>query len=243
MTPFSGEAQTLFKLLSDRAWHEHSDIKERLARTVAPGKALRKYEDRIERRRELNSNAPMVTPPDQDEKIRFGQRLIADRVIQGLKRKYLEFDSNGGGFGRRMLRLKPEVEIPVPLSRPLGATETVVQEREDDDADLDPAEAEEPAESPAEDVVSVADPVLAPAGAPDPEAALLAEGVPAAEPFKDEVALFSEPQVRRMIAEEVGKQLDGFQTGMQVWLSGLLSDLDHRCLLKELHGPQQGFKQ
>ncbi len=218
-TPFSTEVRTLFRLLEDRQWHDFRDIKERLANTVAPGKALRRYEDRLATRRERGGHAAMPSEPSEDEKIMFGQRLVADNTMQGLKRRWLDIDHEGGGFGRKAIRLKPGVEIqpssPMP-SAPLSHAE----EDELDEVFPEPQQR-------ALDVLSGPAEVFEPDDADDDDD----------EPADtSEMALFSEVEVRKIVAQEVGQQLDAFQRGMQEWLTEWFGDRDHKCLLRDLHG-------
>lgn len=273
MTPFSTEVRTLFRLLEDpsgdRRWHDFRDIKERLANTVAPGKALRRYEERLAKRRERGGHAPMVNEVSEDEKILFGQRLIADNVIQAIKRKWLDVEHNGGGFGHKMVRLKPDVKVPPshPTTTLPGGSEEPWDDGEGDEVPEEPDEADEPAE----DVL--AGPRTAYATEPPPltvrqrqaatqpyscrecgvlvpEPAVheefhaqfvrrdaIAEAVPEpTPPVNRDVALFSEAEVRGIIASEVGLQLDAFQSGFQTWLTEFMSDPEHTCLLRTLHG-------
>lgn len=281
MTPFSTEVRTLFRLLEDadgnRRWHDFREIKERLATTVAPGKALRRYEERLSKRRERGGHAPMVNDVSEDEKVLYGQRLIADNVIQAIKRRWLDVEHNGGGYGHKMIRLKPEVKIPAsnPTTNLPGGAEEPWDDGDGEAGTEEPDDSLEPAEDalePAEDALGEPPPVYATGPppmtrrqrhaarqpfvcrecgvmVPDPAQheefhaqfvrrdALAEAGPPEpTPPASHDVALFSESQVRRIIAEEVGLQLDAFQSGFQNWLVEFMSDPEHTCLLRTLHG-------
>lgn len=262
MTPYSPEARFLMKLLEDRQWHDYGEIKSKLAAAIGPGKALRKYQERLDRRRERLGNNPMASEPSREEKIRFGQRLVADTVFQTSKKGMLEYNDNAGGYGRRHVRLKPGIEIPSE-----SASGPITDE---DDAPAqktaEPPGEPEPVRSTADGVAALMEHVTAvretmAEGCPrcgdqvwpgreekhaqwhrdidamdEPEEQIVAEVVAKAPPRPaEEMALFSEEQVRSLVAEELNKALDGFQRGMQLWMS---EQIDHMqksaCVLNAL---------
>lgn len=114
MTEFSPEAKTLFRLLNGGEWHDYTPISDKLARTIAPGKALRRYEERRKRRQERLTGAPLKEP-SEDDKILFGQRLLANSVINGIKQRYLDIEETGEG---RKIRMKPGIDVQLPPQPP-----------------------------------------------------------------------------------------------------------------------------
>ncbi len=263
MTPFSTEVRTLFRLLEDRGWHDWREIKERLAATVAPGKALRKYEERLTKRRDRGGHAPMPNDLSEDDKILYGQRLLADAAMQGIKRRWLEVEHNAGGFSMKMVRLQPGVEIP---DQPRDGTISGAEEPDDDEDEQELTEepdeelgdvlsgprevfADRPPETSRRGLAAAARPYsCGECGTyvPDPKTHAdfhaqfvrrdLIDEVPPPPLPREEMALFSETEVRAILAQEVGLQLDAFQTGMQQWLLEFLGDSDRACLLRSLHG-------
>lgn len=84
-TPPSDETRTLFKLLLDREWHRYEDIHTALAATVPPGKALRRYENRLSASRGLRGDQKTEILLTETEQIDFGQRGIAQATISSWK--------------------------------------------------------------------------------------------------------------------------------------------------------------
>lgn len=88
-TPPSDESKLLFKLLIDRDWHSYEEVKAQIARTVPPGRALRKY------RTDFNSYASKLPggrntnyegSKSEDEKIQIGKNSVAGTTISAWKR-------------------------------------------------------------------------------------------------------------------------------------------------------------
>lgn len=79
-TPPNDDTKMLFKLLSDREWHSYNEIKEALAQTVPPGRALRKYAERVEYNRR-SKHGKYETLPSENDQIVYGQRGIAQNTI------------------------------------------------------------------------------------------------------------------------------------------------------------------
>jgi len=105
----SPESQILLRLLEDGQWHPRSEIHEKLKAAVAPGKALRRYEQ-IERGR-IEQYGPRKGPPlTEDEKIDSGRRSIASDAINSMKKRYIEVVDTEEG---RMLRRRP---APLPIA-------------------------------------------------------------------------------------------------------------------------------
>lgn len=288
MTSFSTEVRTLFRLLEDDQWHNFKDLTEKLAATIAPGKALRKYQDRRDKRLALAESTNVYPERSEDEKVLFGQRLLANAAINGVKVRYLEYKE--GEPGGRQVRLKPGVSVP-RTGNPLvpGGVPSRQEPAGEPDADPEPEEpepvvtevepvvetevVEKPVEEPESPVgapeappvaVEVPEPVEAPQRVFQPppchqcgaavvdyarhrswheemertarEIAMLEleEAHLPEPPVKEEsVALFSEQAVRQIVAQEVGTQLDAFQSGFQDWLSTHLAE--QRCPIAALH--------
>lgn len=107
-TPPSDDTRTLFKLLVDGEWHPYIQIREALAQTVPPGRALRKYEERYKQNRK--SQEPIVPPISEDEQIVYGARACAQITITSWKGrgiqhrvvdqvKQIRVDPNYNGWG------------------------------------------------------------------------------------------------------------------------------------------------
>lgn len=79
MTPMSPEAQMLYRLLADGGWHRAETIREQLAATIAPGKALRRYRAR-QASRERSGRA--VIEHTEPEAIAMGQNEIAANAMR-----------------------------------------------------------------------------------------------------------------------------------------------------------------
>lgn len=109
MSGISPESQILLKLLEDGHWHPRAVIHEKLRAAVAPGKALRRYEQ-IEKGR-AEAYGPRKGPPlSEDQQIDSGRRSIASDTINSMKKRYIEVIDTDDG---RMLRRRPE---PLPIA-------------------------------------------------------------------------------------------------------------------------------
>jgi hypothetical protein len=104
-TPPSDDSRTLFKLLSDGEWHGYTEVRDALARTVPPGRAIRKYEERLAYSREFltGANGPQKNPTE-DEKIELGQRACAQRIITSWKGRGVQARGEGS---EKQVRMKP----------------------------------------------------------------------------------------------------------------------------------------
>src|SRR4051812_13355301 len=102
-TPWSAEVRSLFKVLGDGEWHDMKAVTAALAATIAPGKALRRYENYTQKRRDRVGALPAVREPTEDEKIELGRRRLANQAINSVKRKYLVIHEHGRG--QKMIRV------------------------------------------------------------------------------------------------------------------------------------------
>lgn len=116
-TPPSDDSRTLFKLLADGEWHSYTVIRDALARTVPPGRAIRRYEERLSYSREfLTGKGGPQRNPSEDEKIELGQRACAQRIITSWKGRGVQAQGEGED---KKIRLKPGfrswgVDVTVP---------------------------------------------------------------------------------------------------------------------------------
>lgn len=225
--PFSMESRSLLRLLEDGEWHDLEDIHARLAATVAPGKALRRYEDRAAHR--AAKEGPRRTSELSDEdKIHSGQRILAGVAINSMKKRYVEIVETSCG---KRIRRRPGVDVELPPKLDTGdgdegqAPELVPPETVDGavrslgtagQPAVEPVEvAQPPQPEPWDTCLSCGLYVVNKAQHAEFHAlhdAGLGERAPVAAAF------FSEEQVRAIVAGEVDKALDAFQKGMQSWL-------------------------
>ncbi len=103
-TPPSDDSRMLFKLLADGEWHPYEAIRDRLAATVPPGRALRKYEERIEYARRYKGDPDYDTDADEDTRIYYGSRSCAQIAITSWKGRGLMFYGEGP---KKQIRIKP----------------------------------------------------------------------------------------------------------------------------------------
>lgn len=103
----SAESKTLMRLLEDGEWHPLKDIAEKLALTVAPGKAIRRYEARVANQM-LHGRQKAVPEVSDDKKIVSGQRTIANSIINSLKKRFVEIKDEDG---QRLIRRRDEVKV------------------------------------------------------------------------------------------------------------------------------------
>lgn len=89
-TPPNDDTKLLFRLLADRGWHNYIEVREEIAKTVAPGRAIRKYrQDRINDKsnRLRHHNDPLPeSRRTESEQIEFGQRSCATSCISSWKK-------------------------------------------------------------------------------------------------------------------------------------------------------------
>jgi len=138
------EAQQLLKLLEDGQWHPYDEIRDRMSAVIAPGKAIRFFEQRAAQRPPTRSGR-QVTPISEAAKILSGQRGLATHTICSLKRRQLE--TTGDGI-TKLIRIRPDILLlrqiksecqasPPEISlRPAPAAEATAPQEEDDEDDL-----------------------------------------------------------------------------------------------------------
>lgn len=104
-TPPSDDTRTLFKLLADQDWHTYESVRDALAATVPPGRALRKYEERLKASRSFRKIVDHQTTLTEDEQIFYGARACAQVTISSWKgRGIIQRVSPQGG---KEIKIKP----------------------------------------------------------------------------------------------------------------------------------------
>jgi hypothetical protein len=193
------ESRTLLRLLDDDEWHPFEDIVNRLASTVPPGKALRRYDQREEYRRQHYGKERVHAELTEGEKIASGQRTLAVVAVHSLRKRYVELNEERTQIRRRPGVSSGESSVPEP-DQPAG----------DDSlpALAEPAPARR--ESYACDWCGLY--VVNHEQHDEFHRVRVADTVP------PDVAFMSEQQIRHFIREEVNAALDGFQRGMQRYL-------------------------
>jgi hypothetical protein len=140
-TPPNDDTKMLMKLLADGQWHDYEDIRDRVAQAVPPGRALRKYQERIESARRQKNNPDYDTDASEDARIYYGARACAQTVITSWKDRGIEYS---GTRANRKIRVRPgfrtwgvEVAPPTPeVPEVQNAPEMAPAEAEE--ADLEP---------------------------------------------------------------------------------------------------------
>lgn len=104
-TPPSPDTIMLFKLLEDpETWYGYYDIKTKIADKVAPGRAIRKYKQRLKESRELRGTPQTEIERSPSEMIRLGQMACAQVALTSWKGKGIMIR----GEGRyKEIRIKP----------------------------------------------------------------------------------------------------------------------------------------
>lgn len=125
-TPPNDDTRTLFKLIADGQWHSYEEIRDQLAATVPPGRALRKYQERVEYARRYKRDDSYDTSLSEDERIFYGQRSCAQIVITSWKGKGIQYR---GDSASKEIRIKPGfktwgVEFMGPETPEEGQTQT-----------------------------------------------------------------------------------------------------------------------
>lgn len=120
--PLSFEFKQLWRLLEDRQWHDYDDIKSALAGKIAPGRALRRYEERTANRIERDAVARAREPEMSDaKKVIYGARMLAGVAINSMRGRYLDIEDTPSG---KRIRLRPGVPAPQGLRDDGDADET-----------------------------------------------------------------------------------------------------------------------
>jgi hypothetical protein len=196
------ESRTLLTLLEDRQWHPVDEIMEKLEITIAPGKALRRYEARAASResREGPRRGPELS---EDEKIASGRRSLANESLNSLRKRYIEVVDTLEG---RMVRLRPE-GLSSDQPRLASVTELPLAGRDEPEPDT---------------VCDICGAWMFDSNmharwhAQDPSRSLTGEDVAA------------------IVAAEVTKALNTFQTGVQTFLLDRFADLEIAILRAKL---------
>jgi hypothetical protein len=84
-TPPSDDTRTMFRLLADGEWHSYAKIKAEIAKTVPPGRALRKYQERLRQNRELRNDPNTEIIRSEDDQIRLGAAACAQITMTSWK--------------------------------------------------------------------------------------------------------------------------------------------------------------
>jgi len=104
-TPLAHESRELLRLLGDGEWHPVSDIRQKLAGRVPPGRALRVYEVKSASRE--RRHGPRATrDPDMEEKIGYGRNTLVNQAMNSMRYRYVEFDEPANGESRQV-RIRP----------------------------------------------------------------------------------------------------------------------------------------
>lgn len=86
-TPPSDDTRTMFRLLGDREWHNYAQIKAAIAATVPPGRALRKYQERLRQNRDLRNDPNTEILRSEDDQIKLGAAACAQITMTSWKGK------------------------------------------------------------------------------------------------------------------------------------------------------------
>lgn len=108
-TPPSDDTKMLFKLLADGQWHDYHKIKASIANAVPPGRAIRRYQDRLRQSRELRSRPDTEILRDEDEQIRLGAMSAAQVALTSWKGKGIMVRGEGNF---KEVRMKPGFVVP-----------------------------------------------------------------------------------------------------------------------------------
>lgn len=107
-TPPNDDTRQLFRILADGEWHDYEVVRDALAATVPPGRALRKYEERVLYARKYKNNPQYDTQLSEDERIHFGARACAQIAITTWKGRGVDHRIVGD---RKMIRKKPGFKV------------------------------------------------------------------------------------------------------------------------------------
>lgn len=82
-TPPNDDTKVLFRLLVDQQWHSYWEVRDAIAKTIPPGRALRKYEEGVSfRRRYKHGNDPSYDSNlTEQDRIEYGARSCAGITI------------------------------------------------------------------------------------------------------------------------------------------------------------------
>lgn len=82
---------TLLDILADGDWHPYREVNERLGSLIAPGRALRHYESKEQRRREYEGPRKF-RPLSEEQKIATGRRILAGIQIHRARDRYVQIE-------------------------------------------------------------------------------------------------------------------------------------------------------
>lgn len=102
-TPPSDDTRTLFRLISDGQWHKYEEVRDRIAETVPPGRALRKYQETINYKRKYRRDPTYDTQISEGERIFLGSRACGQIVITSWKGRGVESKQESG---QRWIRVR-----------------------------------------------------------------------------------------------------------------------------------------
>lgn len=108
-TPPSDDTRVLFRLLADGQWHRYQEIKNKIAEQVPPGRAIRRYNERLRQSRELRRRPHVETFRTDDEQIRLGAMSCAQVALTSWKGKGVMVRGEGE---MKEIRIKPGFEPP-----------------------------------------------------------------------------------------------------------------------------------
>jgi hypothetical protein len=113
-SPPTDESILLFTLLSDGRWHKYSEIKKSIAVKVAPGRALRAYESRLNGMRKQRGDPMYNTKASEAERIDLGRLEVAQATVSSWANRGIEVQGSGN---YRLIRVKPGFKswgLPTP---------------------------------------------------------------------------------------------------------------------------------
>lgn len=103
-TPPNDDTRYLFRLIADGEWHPYEAIRDKVADAVPPGRALRKYQERIDYTRRSKNDPHYDTDLTEDERIFYGQRGCAQGVITSWKGRGIQYRGEGAD---KQIRIRP----------------------------------------------------------------------------------------------------------------------------------------
>lgn len=243
-TPLSLEAQHLLKQLAHGEWRRKEDIVIALAPAIAPGRALRRFDATAMSPQERKNVAP-----SDDEKIRMGQRRLAQIVVRSLRRRFLEAERREDGHEWLRLLSEPRHLTKSKVFRVVDAEPDdvlnqcdlcggyVLSSQQEDHENfhvINEAPAEDPA-APQTAVGTSGDPAGCSEaqirGAVREELSKVLDGDDLRRAIGQEMSLvLGGRQARQLIREEVTsvveQALDDFQAGLQRFLNTWMDDVE-----------------
>jgi hypothetical protein len=186
-TPPSDDSKMLFRLLADEGWHNYYEIKAAIAEKVPPGRAIRKYQERLRQSREMRGTVNVENARNEDEQIRLGAMACAQVALTSWKGKGIM--SRGEGQWKE-IRVKPGFQSWGMTTADAGGGAQEPPERAGGSPEVPPGDSE-PSEVPRATAESPPGPIAEPAAVevPEvrPEPAAVEQPVPAPEPAAEAV--------------------------------------------------------